>query len=103
MKINLINFINNKKKKSVNKNIFTIKTVIKIFIIIIIILFLNMKIHKKITSELNKYYRQIQRNINLKFNNNLKDKIKIGIYTYSFKNGGLQKLTSLMNILFHKM
>ena len=103
MKINLINFINNKKKKSVNKNIFTIKTVIKIFIIIIIILFLNMKIHKKITSELNKYYRQIQRNINLKFNNNLKDKIKIGIYTYSFKNGGLQKLTSLILKYFHNI
>ena len=65
-------------------------------IFIIIILFFRLKIYVLFNFQLNKYYLEIQKNINLSFNNKLKDKIKIGIYTYSFKNGGLQKLSSLI-------
>ena len=52
--------------------------------------------------ELNKHYLKIQKDIGLKFNKKLKNKIKIGIYTNSLKNGGLQKLTSLIIKYFLK-
>ena len=99
MKIKLINIIKNYKKKN-GHNHFSYKLFIKILVIII---FIKMVIYEKINLYLNKYYFQIQKDINLKFNNKLKDKIKIGIYTYSFKNGGLQKLTSLILKYFHNI
>ena len=46
---------------------------------------------------------KIQNDINLKFKNKINKKIKIGIYTYCLKNGGLQRLTSLMLKYFEKM
>ena len=80
----------------------------KIIIIQLLLLILSFKykiidynlIHK---TELNKNYLKIQNDINLKFkNNNINEKIKIGIYTYSLENGGLQRLTSLMIKFFVK-
>ena len=55
-----------------------------------------MQIFELNNLEINKIYLKIQNEIELKFNNKLKNKIKIGIYTYGFRNGGLQKLTSLI-------
>jgi glycosyltransferase involved in cell wall biosynthesis len=46
---------------------------------------------------------KIQNDINLKFKNKINKKLKIGIYTYSLINGGLQRLTSLMLKYFDKM
>ena len=61
------------------------------------IIFIN-----KNNSELNENYLKIQKSIKIRFNNQLKGKIRIGIYTYSLKNGGLQKLTSLIIKYFIK-
>ena len=52
---------------------------------------------------MNKNYIEIQKNLNLKFNNKLKNKIRIAIYTFSLKDGGLQKLTSLIIKYFYKI
>ena len=77
---------------------------IKILILIIIIfLILKGKIYFKINKDLNKHYLKIQNEINLKFNHKIKNKIKIGIYTYSLKDGGLQRLTSLILKYFEKI
>ena len=46
--------------------------------------------------ELNFNYLKVQKDINIRFNRFLTKKIRVGIYTYSLKNGGLQKLTSLI-------
>ena len=55
-----------------------------------------MNLLKKNLNELNKNYKKIQKDINLKFNNMLKNKIRIAIYSFSLKNGGLPRLTSLI-------
>ena len=46
--------------------------------------------------ELNKKYLEIQLALNLTFNNKLKEKIKLAIYYTSIKNGGIERLTSLL-------
>lgn len=82
------------------KNIF-FKISIIIFMLLILlknIFFVNIKIE-----ELNKTYTELQKNIQLNFNNTLKKKIKIGIYTYNLKNGGLQRLTSLILKFFYNI
>ena len=85
----------------------------KIFTIILITNFLLLfKLNNKFNiinynlnnnKELNKNYLKIQNDINLKFKNKINKKIKIGIYTYCLKNGGLQRLTSLMLKYFEKI
>lgn len=77
----------------------------KLFIIIIIIIFLILEnqFNFNINIDLNKNYLKIQKDINLKFKNKIKNKIKIGIYTCSLKNGGLQRLTSLILKYFEKI
>ena len=73
------------------------------FLFIFKLLLKHSKLIFKINNlELNEQYLKIQKNINIKFNKKLKSKIKIGIYTYSLKNGGLQKLTSLIIKYFLK-
>ena len=52
--------------------------------------------------ELNFNYLKVQKDINIRFNKKLTKKIRVGIYTYSLKNGGLQKLTSLIIFLNKK-
>ena len=83
------------------------KIIIILFIILItsILKFKEEIIKKKKydLSELNKNYIEIQKNLNLKFNNKLKNKIRIAIYTFSLKDGGLQKLTSLIIKYFYKI
>ena len=74
-----------------------------LFIIIIIFIFLINKKISKDYLELNINYNKIQKNLNLKFDNTIKKKLRIGIYTYCLKNGGLQRLTSLMLKYFNKI
>ena len=52
--------------------------------------------------ELNKSYLDIQLNLNLTFYNELKHKIKLGIYYQSIKNGGIERLTALLLNYFNK-
>ena len=75
----------------------------KLIIIFILIIFAE---YKKITSkedkELNKYYLQVQLDLNLTFYNHLKKKINLGIYCNSIKNGGIERLTALLlNYLYN--
>jgi hypothetical protein len=54
--------------------------------------------------DLNNNYLKIQNDINIKFKNkNINKKIRFGIYTYCLKDGGLQKLTSIMLKFFVKI
>ena len=72
----------------------------------IIIIFLFFSILKKVSKdylELNINYYNIQKNLNLKFDSKIKKKLRIGIYTYCLKNGGLQRLTSLMLKYFNQI
>ena len=56
----------------------------------------KLELIKDNNRELNINYLKVQNDINLKFNKRLTKKIRIGIYTYSLKNGGSQKITSLI-------
>lgn len=67
-----------------------------IIVLIIIISLLNNKNPYDYKLELNKNYIKIQLDLNLTFNNKLKDKIKLAIYYTSIKNGGIERLTSLL-------
>ena len=82
-----------------------LKTIIKVmlFIIkfIIIVKYKNQLILKN--NELNNNYFNIQKNLNLSFNNMLKNNIKIGIYIYNLKNGGTQRITSILLNYFYKI
>ena len=106
----LINKLNNYfyEKKNIIKNIFildiyNIYNIYKnnrfwyLLIIISLILFTENKI---ITSEkdieLENNYLKIQLDLNLSFGNNLKKKINLAIYYNSIKNGGVERLTSLL-------
>jgi len=79
-----------------NKNIINKKSKLMILIIIFIIviklkLYLNEDIYW-----INNYYLSIQKYLNLSFQNNLDSIIRIGIYYYSIKNGGIERLISLL-------
>lgn len=107
----------NIKKKEINKkikkynadkiyiNIFFLNDKFKILIIFFLMIFIIKfnKLTTKINMELNEEYLNIQKNLNLSFNNKLTNKIKIGVYSYSIKNGGRARMTaSLINYL-HKV
>jgi glycosyltransferase involved in cell wall biosynthesis len=49
-----------------------------------------------LNNSLNNNYLYNQKYLNLSFNNNLSNKIKIGIYAYSIKNGGRARITALL-------
>lgn len=70
-----------------------------LFVIIIIKIFKNEL--KENFYEINEEYLIIQKNLNLSFPNNIKHKIKIGIFCESLKNGGRERLvTLLINYLY---
>ena len=94
IKINNL-FILNKYLKTI------IKVMLFIFKIIIIVKYKNQLILKN--NELNNNYFNIQKNLNLSFNNMLKNNIKIGIYIYNLKNGGTQRITSILLNYFYKI
>ena len=78
-----------------NKSIFKINKFIILFIINIIIIKYKQKL-KISFSEINKTYSFIQNKFNLSFPNNLDKKITIGIFCNSIKNGGIERLVSLL-------
>ena len=81
------------------KNI--IKFVLVLLKIIIIVKYINQLYIKN--TELNNYYFNIQKELNLSFNNILKNNIRIGIYIYNLKNGGTQRITSILLNNFYKV
>ena len=97
----MLNIHKNEFKKK-NKTYFIQKLK---FIIIFLFLYYQRIIKFNANSklnELNKKYLEIQKSIKLKFHNKLNNKIRIGIYIYSLKNGGSQRLTSiLINYLYN--
>ena len=98
----------NKKIKKYNKdkiyiNILFFVDRFKILIIFFLMIFIIKfyKLTTKINMELNEEYLNIQKNLNLSFNNKLTKKLKIGVYSYSIKNGGRARMTaSLINYLY---
>lgn len=68
-------------------------------ILIIFIFYIDLKyniIIKNVNKCLNYNYNNYVRLLNLSFNNNITKKIKIGIYTYSIKNGGRARITAIL-------
>ena len=87
----------NKMEKKIYSSILKSKIFNKFIFIIIFFLIINIRLFLKLNNnELNENYLKIQKDININFHNKISNKIRIGIYTYSLKNGGLQKLTSLI-------
>lgn len=74
-----------------------------ILIIFLFELFYYNKTLKLYKLEINKYYTKIQKDLNLSFINNLKNKINLGIYTYCLNNGGRARITSLLINYFSKI
>lgn len=70
------------------------KELIILFVILIIIKY-NILINK-INLKLNDNYLNIQKYLNMSFNKHLTNKIKIGIYGYSIKNGGRARMTAIL-------
>ena len=81
----------NIKKSILHIIIFFILNITIIFEILI-----DNKYIKKKYIELNENYKKIQEYLNFTFNNKIKKKIKIGIYTLGFSNAGLQRSSSLI-------
>ena len=54
-----------------------------------------MHLKQKYNITINNIYHSIQSFLNISFHSNLNNKIKIGIYCKSLKNGGIQRSTSL--------
>jgi hypothetical protein len=52
--------------------------------------------YKNFNKDLNDNYLVNQKYLDLSFSNNLSNKIRIGIYTYSIKNGGRARITSIL-------
>lgn len=104
--INFINYLINLfyKNNQIN-NIFifylcTLYKKSKFWLILIIIPFIIYSEYNKFLSEydieLNNYYLKIQLDLNLTFSNQLKNKINLAIYSNSIKNGGVERLTTLL-------
>ena len=88
--------ISNNKNKMIKK---IFKFMVLLFVIIIIIKF-KMELKQNIYW-INEDYLIIQKNLNLSFPNNIKHKIRIGIFCKSLKNGGIERLvTILINYLY---
>jgi len=86
-----------KKKEIKNQSINLYKIFNKILIIIILLVLYNKSFNKiNYLNEINHNYLKFQKDLNLSLNDKLSKKIRIGFYTYSLKNGGLQRLTSLI-------
>lgn len=67
------------------------------FILFLIIIYIKYNIKIKIANKyLNENYKDSQKYLNQYFNNNLKKKIKLGIYAFGLKNGGRARITSIL-------
>lgn len=76
-----------------HSNEFYLKSLLLPLIILNIYRFVHLKQKYNIT--INNIYHSIQSFLNISFHSNLNNKIKIGIYCKSLKNGGIQRSTSL--------
>jgi len=96
---------NNLLKSNLYNYLIKINEIFKFLIILILIIeiFKYNKILKKFDLILKENYLKIQFNLNTTFSKIIKNKIKIGIYTYSFKNGGTQRITSLLLKYIYKI
>ena len=79
-------------KINLNYKIIYIKLLIFSYIIINILQY-NLYIENE-SFNLNYYYSDLQKQSNLTFENKIKTKIKIGIFTVGLKNGGRARITS---------
>ena len=68
----------------------------------IILLFYSLVL-SEYSYNLKQKYLKIQKKLNITFFNHIKNKIKIGIYTYCLKNGGRARITSILLNYFHKI
>lgn len=75
----------------------------KITIFFIIVIYKIMENLKEGNYFINENYQKIQKNINLYFNNKLKNKIRIALYTISISKAGIQRSTSLILNNFYKI
>ena len=104
MKINkvLYNFIS----KEIMTFYVSNKNLIKIFIFNIII-FINIIVIKNCEQtkqyEINTYYFKLKIYFNFTFENKIINKIRIAIYTYNLKNGGIQRISSLLVNYLYKI
>ena len=93
--------INFKNYKNLNYKYLNVKILIFLFI------FIGIKIYLFIIKEknylLNYNYLQIQNEYNIIFNKKIKNKINIGIYAFSIKNGGRARVTSLLINYFNNI
>lgn len=78
-----------------------LKLLVFIYIVIIIIIY-NMRIPIN-NMELKYNYLDIKKKFNLTFNKELKNKIRIGIYAYTMKNGGRARITAQLLNYFSKI
>jgi len=91
---NIINYLLFNLNKFFKKNV-----LIKLFLFFIYFVIFTLKLKKNLKVniiELNKKYKNIQIKLNLSFQNIIKNKIKLAIYEESLKNGGRERMTSLM-------
>ena len=87
-----------------NKFISNNKIIMKLIFISMIYIIKNIYKNINIINifQLNNNYLKIQNNIKINFNNSIHNKIRIGIYAYTIKNGGRARLTSLLiNYFYH--
>ena len=77
----------------------------KIFILIsiIFVIFDYYIIKKRYNLKINENYLKIKNKLNITLNKNLKDKLRIGIYTYGIKNGGRARITSILLNYFNQI
>ena len=75
----------------------------KILSLILIIILSFYIIYIKVKLQLNNDFLKIQKDLKFKFQKKLKNKIKIAIYCRSIKNGGVERLTSILLINLNKM
>ena len=93
------NYINSKYNKYVYLIIKYLNIKLLIFLIIsLIIYYLNERQYL-----LNEKYNKFQININQKFNSTIRNKLRIGIYSYCLINGGRARITSLLVKYFHEI
>ena len=90
--------MDNQCMKSID-SLFTTKKIP--FILFLIIIYIKCNIKIKIENKyLSESYKDCQKYLNQCFNNNLKKKIKLGIYAYGIKNGGRARITSILIVKY---
>ena len=78
-----------------NKRISIFIIFITIILIILSYIYIFTFVFNKI-ADLDEKYRQTKSELNLNFNNGINKEIRIGIYTLSLSNGGVQRITSIL-------